>query len=39
MQLNDEIEREGISRSLKSASSSDNIIYLIDDTVGLTLED
>jgi tRNA modification GTPase len=35
----DEIEREGISRSLKSASSSDNIIYLIDDTVGLTLED
>jgi tRNA modification GTPase len=35
----DEIEREGISRSLKSASSSDNIIYLIDDTVGLTQED
>lgn len=35
----DEIEKEGISRSLKSASSSDNIIYLIDDTIGLTPED
>ena len=35
----DEIEKEGIIRSLKSANSSDNIIYLIDDTVGLTPED
>ena len=36
---NDEIEKEGILRSIKSASSSDNIIYLIDETVGLTPED
>jgi tRNA modification GTPase len=35
----DEIEKEGILRSLKSASSSDNIIYLVDDTVGLSPED
>ena len=35
----DEIEKEGILRSLKSASSSDNIIYLVDDTVGLSQED
>ena len=35
----DEIEKEGIIRSLKSANSSDNIIYLIDDTVGLTPEE
>jgi tRNA modification GTPase len=35
----DEIEKEGILRSLKSANSSDNIIYLVDDTVGLLPEE
>ena len=35
----DEIEKEGISRSLKAANSSDNIIYLVDDMVGLSPED
>ncbi len=35
----DEIEKEGILRSIKAAASADAIIYIIDDTLGLTNED
>ena len=36
---NDEIEKEGIAKTALSAAKSDKVLYLVDDTQGLTNED